>query len=311
MGERAPSGQPRPTTWQRSLALAKVCWSMKSSLPVVLAAWPALLRERMETTDGSEALEHARDRGVSSASAADHLCSMPTLATPGNATALVPAASGMPAASDASLCAEAESASASTPTTISSAPAREADAGTAGSGCKRCTAGANAGRVGPHTCSKKRGRLDVVARVRSSRQRALESSLPLLPPPETPPVQPPSPAAEAATSTRACLTAGVIDDGSGSQDGEDEMMSVADEPRQEAKSWCEVCRVCVYYMWALYINCLLSAFLPASIAVVRGPVRSVGQGCDFATGPTLSRANSREFAKRRIRSEFGTRNFAK
>ena len=157
--------------------------------------------------DGDETHEHARDHDVSSASAADNLFSMPSPATPGNATALVPAASWVPAAPDESLCVEAESASASTPTTISSAPAREADAGTAGSGCKRCTAGANAGRVGPHTCGKKRSAPTVVARARSSRQRVLESSLSLLPPlPEpTSPRQPLPPAEAPTTSPQAPL----------------------------------------------------------------------------------------------------------
>ena len=195
----------------------------------VLAAWTAPLRERMETTDGTEPHEHARDRDVSSARAADDLFLMPAPATPGNATALAPAASGMPAAPDESLCVEAEPASASTPTTVGSAPARAAEDGTAWSGCKRCAAPQNH-KLGPHTCNKKRAQPNVGARGRSTRQRRLVQPLLLLPPPEqAPPVQPPPPAAEAATSTPAWLTVGVIDDGSGSQVGEDEIMSVADE----------------------------------------------------------------------------------
>ena len=60
---------PRPTGHALATALA-------SRRPAsVLAAWPAPLRERMETTDGAETheQEHARDREVSSASAADNL----------------------------------------------------------------------------------------------------------------------------------------------------------------------------------------------------------------------------------------------
>ena len=47
-------------------------WCVRHALVAsVLAAWPSLLRERMETTDGGETPEHARGRDVSSASAAD------------------------------------------------------------------------------------------------------------------------------------------------------------------------------------------------------------------------------------------------
>ena len=84
-------------------------WCVRLALVAsVLAPWPAPLRERMETTDGTETHEHARDHDVSSARAADNLASMPAPATPGNATALAPAASGMPAAPDESLRAEIE-----------------------------------------------------------------------------------------------------------------------------------------------------------------------------------------------------------
>ena len=170
----------------------------------VLAAWPSLLRERMETTDGAETHEHARVGDVSSASAGDNLHSMPEPATPGNATALAPAASGMPAAPDESLCVEAESASASTPITVAAAPACAADAGTAESGCPACANRKNKGLT--HTCNKKRAQPNVGARGRSTRQRGPVQSLLLLPPPEqAPPVQPPPPAAEAATSTPAWL----------------------------------------------------------------------------------------------------------
>ena len=134
-------------------------WCVRHALVAsVLAAWPAPLRERMETTDGAETHEHARDRDVSSASAADNLGSMPAPATPGNATALAPAASWVPATPDESLYVEAESASASTPITVAAAPACAADAGTAESGCPACANRKNKGLT--HTCnnSPRRGR---------------------------------------------------------------------------------------------------------------------------------------------------------
>ena len=52
-------------------------WLVLASL---LAAWPAPLRERMRSTEGSDVQEHARDRGVCSASAADGLTSTAALA---------------------------------------------------------------------------------------------------------------------------------------------------------------------------------------------------------------------------------------
>ena len=79
----------------------------------------------MHRADGTHTHEHARDRDVSSASAANDLTSLTASATPENPTVHSRAASGVPGASDASLCVEAGSASTTTPTTFASAHASE------------------------------------------------------------------------------------------------------------------------------------------------------------------------------------------
>ena len=179
----------------------------------------------MHRADGTHTHEHARDRDVSSASAANDLTSLTASATPENPTVHSRAASGVPGASDASLCVEAGSASTTTPTTFASAHARAEDAGTTETACKRC---ANPGNKRPHTCNLKRAQPAFGSRELSSRRRMLSG------PPEpraepTPPRVQPLVVAEAATLPQASMTAGHIDDDSGSQGGEDEIMSVADE----------------------------------------------------------------------------------
>ena len=201
----------------------------RTELALLLAARPEPLRERMESADGNDTHEPGRDRDVRSASAANGLTFMTAPATSANPTTHVQVSSGLPGASDASLCVEVASPSAMTPTIIASAHARAADAGNVKSGCKRCAA-PNSGRAGRHTCGKERPAQDNGSRERSSRKRML--SLPGPPEPRaepTPPRVQPLVVAEAATSPQASMTAGHIDDNSGSQGGEDEIMSVADE----------------------------------------------------------------------------------
>ena len=164
----------------------------RTELALLLAARPEPLRERMESADGNDTHEPGRDRDVRSASAANGLTFMTAPATSANPTTHVQVSSGLPGASDASLCVEVASPSAMTPTIIASAHARAADAGNVKSGCKRCAA-PNSGRAGRHTCGKERPAQDNGSRERSSRKRML--CLPGPPEPRaepTPPrVQPP------------------------------------------------------------------------------------------------------------------------
>ena len=132
----------------------------------------------MHSADGTHTHEHAHDRDVSSANAANDLTSLTASATPENPTVHSRAASGVPGASDASLCVEAGSASTTTPTTFASAHARAEDAGTTESACKRCANPGNHKRL--HTCNLKRAQPGFGSRERSSRKRMLS----LLGPPE-------------------------------------------------------------------------------------------------------------------------------
>ena len=102
----------------------------RTELALLLAARPEPLRERMESADGNDTHEPGRDRDVRSASAANGLTFMTAPATSANPTTHVQVSSGLPGASDASLCVEVASPSAMTPTIIASAHARAADAGT-------------------------------------------------------------------------------------------------------------------------------------------------------------------------------------
>ena len=144
----------------------------RTELALLLAARPEPLRERMESADGNDTHEPGRDRDVRSASAANGLTFMTAPATSANPTTHVQVSSGLPGASDASLCVEVASPSAITPTIIASAHARAADPGAAKSGCKRCAA-PNSGRAGRHTCGKERPAKDNGSRKRSSRKRML------------------------------------------------------------------------------------------------------------------------------------------
>ena len=72
----------------------------------------------MESADSNDTHEHGRDRDVSSASTANGLTFMTAPATSTNPTTHVQVSSGVPGASDASLCVEVASPSAITPTTI-------------------------------------------------------------------------------------------------------------------------------------------------------------------------------------------------
>ena len=152
----------------------------------LLATRPAPLRVRMHSADGTHTHEHAHDRDVSSANAANDLTSLTASATPENPTVHSRAASGVPGASDASLCVEAGSASTTTPTTFASAHARAEDAGTTESACKRCANPGNHKRL--HTCNLKRAQPAFGSRERSSRKRML--SLPGPPEPRAEPTPP-------------------------------------------------------------------------------------------------------------------------
>ena len=162
----------------------------RTELPSLLAARPEPLRERMESADGVDTHEPGRDHDVSSASAANGLTFMTAPATSANPTTHVQVSSGVPGASDASLCVEVASPSAITPTIIASAHARAADPGAAKSGCKRCAA-PNSGRAGRHTCGKARPAQDNGSRERPSRKRMLCLTAPPEPRAEPVPKDPP------------------------------------------------------------------------------------------------------------------------
>ena len=221
----------------------------------LLATRPAPLRVRMHSADGTHTHEHAHDRDVSSANAANDLTSLTASATPENPTVHSRAASGVPGASDASLGVEAGSASTTTPTNFASAHARAADAGTTESACKRCANPRN--KSGLHTCNLKRAQPAFGSRELSSRRRML--SLPGPPEPRaepTPPRVQPLVVAEAATLPQASMTAGHIDDDSGSQGGEDEIISVADERLDQEIEVRALHRCCPSQKHLSYLLCM-------------------------------------------------------